>query len=221
MSIEEHAYDQYPVSSIQSGSSQYPVSSIGSSIQSGSTSSYKERKKDSFKNLSFLSDSDFWTGQGLTEKKVLGWMKEFDLDEKAMQRQLVFGENTEKIKSADDSVAYFYTCLEKGITRPKGYESPKESRERINREEDELDKKADEAYEKLRVKAKARAFQTEMRLIIQDKAQVESIINSFELTTPALKRAVDIFKKTGDISERLESRIALWLRSDAANEECK
>ncbi|MBF0234448.1 MAG: hypothetical protein HQK65_15615, partial [Desulfamplus sp.] len=185
----------------------------------------KEREKDSLlKDLSIFLISDFWLGQGLTEKKVADWMTEFNLDEDAMKMQLEFGENEEKVKEAKSPINYFYTALKKGgVARPKGYELPEERRQRIQIETMKARQKVLENAEKIQQQEKELAEREFVLALLKDKEMINEAIVEIEsgkYITPKLKMGIKHFKETGQVAEVLENRLRMHFRSDKSKD-CK
>ena len=172
-----------------------------------------ERKKEFFfnKNLSF-----FWSKQGLKPKQIEKWMNEFKLSEDDIDMFLQFSEKIKNFKEADNPVRYFYGCLKRGEypSRPKGFEFPEERQARIKKEELEARKRLIEEKKKLRQQEKALAEEESFLALLKDKKIIEKAIKEFEQghMTTKFKISVKTFKASGQVDEKLENRLRMWLR---------
>ena len=172
-----------------------------------------DREIDSLykKNLSL-----YWSNQGLTQKQIDKWIRDFDLSEDEMETFLLFAEHTKKIIEANNPVNYFHGCLKKngGIPRPKGYELPEEYRARLKKEELEARMRLVAEEEKLRQQEKKLAEKEAFLALLKDKEIINEAIKEFEKghMTPKFKISIKTFRDNGHVDERLETRLKMWFR---------
>ena len=177
------------------------------------------------KLTNYIEHSNFWSSQGLSEKKCKEWIDEFYFNNPdVLLSQLMFAEYAEENNSAlqpknknKTPVHVFYGCLKKGgMTRPSGFEFPEEKTARIKKEELEVQKKLLAEQAVIREQEKAIADEMAFNEFLKNKESVDSLILEIEkrFITPKTKNSVKLYRKKGQIDSKLEKVLKLEFQKD-------